>query len=207
MTVLTVAFDSRLPYARFGPLFHVFRLEQPQVTFDWLPVGFPQSGCALLGRADVGLFLHPPNAQALSGLTIDASPMVVVMAVGHQLARHHELSVAEILDESFPGCPSLQQEWSAFWTLNEQRGAPAKCTDDDVRNAEEALAVVASGRAIATVPDWIANGLSHPGVVALPLRDGPRVETRLVWRSRDDRPVVRSLVELAAAWTDRDRAN
>jgi hypothetical protein len=47
----------------------------------------------------------------------------------------------------------------------------------------------------------VASGLSHPGVVALPLNDGPRVETRLVWNADDDRPVIRSLAALATAWT------
>jgi hypothetical protein len=41
-------------------------------------------------------------------------------------------------------------------------------------------------------------------VVALPLSDGPPVRTDLVWRSDDDNPAVRSLVDLATAWTGRD---
>jgi hypothetical protein len=38
-------------------------------------------------------------------------------------------------------------------------------------------------------------------VVAVPLVDGPPVETRLVWRSNDHDPVVRSLVGLAGDMT------
>lgn len=201
MTALTVVFDARLPHARWGPLFHVFCLEQPDITLDWRPVGFPQSDRPLLDGADVGLFVQPPDDEGLCALVLDASPMVVVMAVGHPLAAHHELTVADVLDEPFPGGSSLRREWSAFWTLDEQRGAPPKRTVDDVRSAEDGLEVVASGRAIATVPEWVASGLSHPGVVALPLNDGPRVETRLVWNADDDRPVIRSLAALATAWT------
>jgi hypothetical protein len=53
MTALTVVFDARLPHARWGPLFHVFCLEQPDITLDWRPVGFPQSDRPLLDGADV----------------------------------------------------------------------------------------------------------------------------------------------------------
>jgi hypothetical protein len=49
-----------------------------------------------------------------------------------------------------------------------------------------------------------AVGGSVAGVVALPLSDGPPVRTDLVWRSDDDNPAVRSLVDLATAWTGRD---
>jgi DNA-binding transcriptional LysR family regulator len=146
MTALTVVFDARLPHARWGPLFHVFCLEQPDITLDWRPVGFPQSDRPLLDGADVGLFVQPPDDEGLCALVLDASPMVVVMAVGHPLAAHHELTVADVLDEPFPGGSSLRREWSAFWTLDEQRGAPPKRTVDDVRTAEDGLEVVASGR-------------------------------------------------------------
>jgi DNA-binding transcriptional LysR family regulator len=201
MTALTVAFDAHLPHARWGPLFHVFLLERPNVTLHWRPVGFPMPGRPLLDGADVGLFVHPPREDHLCGLTLDSSPMVVVIAVGHRLAHHHELTVADVLHEPFPGGPNLHAEWSAFWTLDAQRGAPAQRPDEDVRSAEQGLEVVAAGRAIATVPAWVASGLAHPGVVALRLRDGPQAATRLIWSSDDNSPAVLSLVELAIAWT------
>jgi hypothetical protein len=47
----------------------------------------------------------------------------------------------------------------------------------------------------------MADGLAHPGVIALPLRDGPRVRTRLVWHSQPNNPIVDALLELAAVWT------
>jgi DNA-binding transcriptional LysR family regulator len=201
-----VAFDARLPQARWGPLFHVFCLEHPELRLDWQPTGFPPRGRALLEGADVGLFLEPPLEVQLSGLTLDASPMVVVVAAGHRLAGHQQLTVAEILGEPFPGCPGLHPEWRAFWTLDAQRGTPARFTDDDVRTAEDGLDVVAAGRAIATLSAALAGDLAHPGVVALPLTDGPPVRTCLVWRSDVDDPAVRSLVELAGAWTRRRRS-
>ena len=64
-------------------------------------------------------------------------------------------------------------------------------------NIAELLEVVAERRAIATFPATIALGLSHPGVITLPLVDGPQVSTSLFWRSGDDNPVVRRLASLA----------
>jgi DNA-binding transcriptional LysR family regulator len=197
---LRVAFDAQIPTARWGPLFHVFRLEQPDVRFDWQAVGFPTAGRSLLEGADVGVFLQPPGEPGLSALTLDSSPMVVVMAVGHRLTQRDVLTVAEVLDEPFPGGTRLHPDWIAFWTLDAQRGAPAMRTGDEVLDAAAALDVVAAGRAISTAPAWVASGLAHPGIVALPLSDGPPVATSLVWRAGDEDPAVVGLVDLATAW-------
>jgi DNA-binding transcriptional LysR family regulator len=200
-TRVRIRYEARLPQARWGPLFHVFRLEQPEVVLDWQPDGFPAHGRPLLDGAAGGLFLEPPLEPGLGALTLDVSPMVVVVGAGHQLAGSGELWIADVLDQPFPGAPSLDPDWVAFWTLDEQRGGPAARTGDDVRTAEQGLQVVAEGRAIGTLPASVVGGLAHPGVVALPLRDGPMVTTRLVWHAADDNPFVHALVNLAGAWT------
>ena len=203
VTCLRVAYDENLPHARWGPLFNAFVREHPGLRLDWRATAFPVPRRPLLDGADVGVFVHPPRERGVRALTLDTSPMVVVMAVGHRLAQHDRLSVADVLDQPFPGGPNLRPEWSAFWTLDEQRGRPAGRTNE-VTGAKQGLRDVVAGRAIATVPDWVANGLAHPGVVALPLKDGPPVTTCMVWRNDEENPLVLRLVELAAAWA-RDR--
>jgi len=99
---LRVAFEGGLPVGRFGPLFHVLCLEKPSTRLEWTTVGFPTLSGALLDGADVGLFTSPPVTEGLSALTLDVSPMFVAMAVGHPLARHAEVRVADVLDEPFP---------------------------------------------------------------------------------------------------------
>lgn len=198
---LGIVFDAGMPTARWGPLFHVFRLEHPDLRLAWQPTGFPIRGHPLLEGAEAGLLVEPPPEAGCSAFTLDVSPMVVIVAAGDRLAHNTELRVADILDRPFPGGPSLNPEWTSFWTLDEQRGGPAPCTDDDVRTAEEALEVIAAGRAIGTLPTSMCDGLAHPGVIALPLRDGPPVRTRLVWHSNHDNPILEALLDLATAWT------
>jgi DNA-binding transcriptional LysR family regulator len=197
---LRVVFDA-LPLARWGPLFHLLRVEQPDTRLHWQAVGFPSAGRSLLAGADVGLFVAPAPEPGARALTIETSPMVVAMAAGHHLAFRDELTVGEVLDEPFPGGPTLNPQWRAFWTLDDRRGGPPRFTDDDVRNVEQGLHVVAGGRAIATCAATIANGLAHPGVVALPLVGGPSVPTRLVWRTEAEHPALGHLIDLALAMT------
>lgn len=197
---LKVVFDDGLPMARWGPLFHVLRLERPNLRLEWCPVGFPRAGRPLLDGADVGLYIAPPGDPAVDALTLDTSGMSVLMAAGHRLAHDEPLTVADVLDETFPAGPDLRPEWTAFWTLDAYRGGPPTFTTGRVDSATDGLKIVASGRAIATIPDWTVGALTHPGVVALHLSDGPRVVTQLVWRNGDENPDVRALVELATAW-------
>jgi DNA-binding transcriptional LysR family regulator len=197
---LRIVFDE-LPLARWGPLFHVLCLEQPAAELEFMPVAFPTDGSSRLEGADVGLFVNPPRGGGLKCLVLERSPMVVLMAAGHPLAREHDvLRVADVLDEPFPAGTPLDEAWTAFWTLDDFRGGPPKRSSGAVRGAREVLDIVAAGRAVATCAASMAAGLAHPGVVALPLVDGPLVETALVWRAGGRRhPLVDALVDLAAA--------
>jgi DNA-binding transcriptional LysR family regulator len=198
---LKVAFDAFLPVARWAPLFHVLCLEQPGVALEWLPAGFPTTHRPLLAGADVGVFAEPPPEPGLDALTIETAPMAVTLAVGHRLARQEGLTVADILDEPFVDGPGIHPEWRAFWTLDKWRGGPPVSANGIVLTARGGADLVAAGRAIATVPAWAADGLAHPGLITVPLLDGPQVRTRLVWRSDDGNPMVRAVADLAAAWT------
>jgi DNA-binding transcriptional LysR family regulator len=200
MRRLRVAFDA-MALSCWGPLFQVLCVEHPDLRLEWQPMGFPTLDRDLLEGADVGLFVAPADEAGFSALTIGTSQMVVLMAAGHRLAQHDELSVAEILDEPFPAGPNHHPRWRAFWTLDKQRGGPPRLAHESVEDAEEEVGLVASGAAIATVPASICGGLPHPGVVTVPLRDAPAVPTRLVWRSDDDNPLVDALVDLAGDMT------
>ena len=75
---LRIVFDSGMPTARWGPLFHVFRLEHPDLRLEWQPTGFPIRGRSLLDGADAGLFVEPPPEAGRSAFTLYVSPMVVI---------------------------------------------------------------------------------------------------------------------------------
>jgi DNA-binding transcriptional LysR family regulator len=196
MPTLRVAFDT-LPLARWASLFQVLLLERPGIRLEWLPREFPRDDQPLLDGADVGLFVEPPLDSGLDALTVGSSPMVVLMPVGHRLARHHELRVADVLAEPFFDAPHLNPEWRAFWSLDSYRGGPPPATRLGAENLQSAMTAIAGGDAIGTFAASLADGLPHPGVIWLPLVDGPTVATRLVWRADDSHPAICTLVDIA----------
>jgi hypothetical protein len=195
MLRLRVAFEP-LPVARWGSLFHVLLLERPELRLQWVPVPLARSDRSPLDGADVGLLIEPRPEPHLRSLAIDVSPMVAVMAVGHPLARNDELRAADILP--VPGDGERPPGWKAFWTLDGERGAAS------VSSPQEGLALVAAGRAIATFPESLADALPHPGVIAFPLVDAPRMALRLVWRAGESNRAVHALVDLAHAMFGRE---
>jgi DNA-binding transcriptional LysR family regulator len=125
--------------------------------------------------------------------------MVVVMATGHRLAGRHELRIADVLDEPFPDGVNLHPGWRAFWTLDAQRGGTPPPSRAEVADAEQGLELVAAGEAIATFAESLVDGLPHPGVISLPLIDGPAVTMRLVWRAGETNGGVHALIDIARA--------
>jgi DNA-binding transcriptional LysR family regulator len=166
------------------------------IHLEWLPRDFPRDDQPLLDGADVGLFVEPPLDPALDALTVGSSPMVVLLPAGHRLARHHELRIADALAEPFFDAPHMNREWRAFWSLDSYRGGPPPTTRR-AENLQSAMTAIARGDAIGTFAASLADGLPHPGIIWLPLIDGPMVATRLVWRAGDTHPAIRTLVDIA----------
>src|SRR5262249_62148461 len=110
---------------------------------------------------------------------------VVVAAKDRPLARRDELSVDEVLDETFCGTSRLLEPVRAgFWMLDDHRGEPAPyMTADQTLNPHEVVACIASGRAIITAPASNAtNFLSGlDSVVTIPLKDAKPATLTLTW--------------------------
>jgi DNA-binding transcriptional LysR family regulator len=192
-----------LPVAKLATLFHILVLERPDVRIEWLRRGFPLQDEPLLGDADVALLPEPPLDDGLEAMTIGVSRMVVIVAAGHPLTLlDRGLEVADVLDQPFLDGRRLHRGWRSFWTLDAQRGGPAVGVGD-VEEPDAALDLLAGGHAIATFPASLADGLSHPGVVAVPLVDGPPVRTMLVWRGGEEHEVVEHLLDIAREMFER----
>jgi DNA-binding transcriptional LysR family regulator len=205
-SVLSVGFHWH-PLTRWAPMFQRLCSAHPGATVRWKRVSLLQAGPSLVEDVDVGLLVEPPAHPQLGALVLEREPRVVMMAPGHPLADREMLTVADILYRTFMGAhPSVDRRWVGFWTLDEERGGPPRFTDDRVANAEQAAAVVASGRAITTTPAAMAANFPHPGIVGVPLVDARPAALALVWRTNHDNPLVDELIAVAREMTREQRA-
>jgi DNA-binding transcriptional LysR family regulator len=196
---LHAGFMSLTPPMMAGDLFPRFTAAHPEVTIEWRQLGYPTlSPREWLGDADAALIWFAPTGPGLSSQPIRSSPLVVAMAESHPLAGRSELRVAEVLDETFPGIVDwCDPDWLGYWGLDAYRGGPARRTDDGAVTPEEVASIVASSRAITTVPAIVAVPFAHLGIRAIPLIDAEPAVLTLVWPEGAATPLVRELVDLA----------
>ena len=180
------------------------------VSFRELP--FPrETTAAWLREVDIALCYSPTAHPDVVIEPLRAEPRVALLAKRHPLARRRELSVADVLDETFCGTdPSLEPVRNGFWSLDDHRGGPpASVSGDSVMNPHETIAVVASGRAISVAPGPNAvnflNGLPGVEVVAIPLRDAAPTQLSLVWWARTRNRLVQSIVAAGRNLADGQR--
>lgn len=196
---LHAAFLSMTPPMMAGDLFQRFMAEHPDVSIEWRQLGYPTlTPREWLGDADAALIWFAPTGPGLATQPIRTSPLVVVMGERHPLADRSELTVADVLDEPFPGVVDwCDPGWLGHWGLDAYRGGPARRTDDLAVTPEEVASIVASGSAITTVPAIVAVPFHHLGIRAIPLVDAAPAVLTLVWPDGSPTPLVEDLAALA----------
>ena len=196
---LHAGFMSLTPPMMAGDLFPRFMAEHPTTAIEWRQLGYPTLTVRdWLGDSDVGLIWFAPTGPGLATQAIRTSPLVVAVTDTHPLAGRSELRVEDVLDEPFPGVVDwVDPGWLGHWGLDSYRGAPAPRTDDAAVTPEEVAQIVASGRAITTVPEIVAVPFAHLGIRAIPLIDAEPAVLMLAWPEGSATPLVEDLLRLA----------
>lgn len=182
-------------------LFAAFVAAHPEVDVSFRELPYPRHSTAdWLEDVDVALCYSPTPHPDVQVRNLRTTPRAVVMAATHPLAGRRELSVSDVVDETFCGNdPSLEPVRAGFWRLDDHRNGPGETTSDRIRTPQEALAVIVTGRAILTAP---SSGLTRmlagmPGVVVIPLRDAHPATLALVWRNDRANPLIDALASAA----------
>jgi DNA-binding transcriptional LysR family regulator len=205
---LLVGFMSMTPPMMAGDVVSRFGETQPAVAIEWRELGYPTLDArAWLGEVDAALIYFAPSGPGLTSQAILTSPLVVVMSEAHPLADRAELKVEDVLAETFPGIAEwVDPGWLGHWGLDRYRGGPAHRTGDAVVTPAEVASIVASGRAITTVPAIVAIPYAHLGIRAIPLVDARPAVLNLVWREGTAKPLVAELVDAARQiWTEQGK--
>jgi DNA-binding transcriptional LysR family regulator len=203
---LHAGFMAMTPPMMAGDLVSRFMTAHPEVTIEWRQLGYPTLDArAWLSDFDAALIWFAPSAHGLASQAIRTSPLVVTVAESHPLAARSELTVADVLDETFPGVVDwCDPVWLGYWGLDAYRGSPARRTDDGAITPEEFASIVAAGRAITTVPELVAVPYVHLGIKAIPLIDADPAVLMLVWPDGAATPLVAELVQTARALAEPD---
>lgn len=176
-----------------------FRQRSPHIDIRFRELPFPSSPTGQwLAHVDLAVCHLPPQDPSVWGHVLREEPRAVLLRSRHRLAERRELSVEELLDETFVGMsPDVEPGWAGFWSLDDHRGGPpANVTGDRAGNPQEVLASLASRDAITTAPSAVARVLfdSLAGVSAIPLRDARPCAIAVVGHAERRNPLVTELV-------------
>ncbi|HWX95921.1 MAG TPA: LysR family transcriptional regulator [Solirubrobacteraceae bacterium] len=213
---LARATNGRMEVGYIGPpptlnapeLFDAFTRAHPQAAVSFRELPFPYDPTsAWMEEVDVA-FAHTPTIErGVCVQAVRAEPRAVVLPHNHALAERNELYVGDIVDDLFLAYhPSVQAAWAAFHSLDDHRGAPARLTADHARTPPEMLTMMASRRAVATLPLSDARVIASVlrGVVAIPLIDAEPSILSIVWREGNRNPCVHALARIAERVAKRD---
>ncbi len=163
---LVIGFLSLTPPMLAAELFDRFGEANPELELVWRELGYPKLDVKeWLADADAALAWVAPTGPGLASLPLRTSALVVAVGERHPLAARTELTIAEVIDETFPGVASwCDPGWLGFWGLDRYRGGPARRTSDAADTPQEVASIVASGRAITTVPEIVALPFGPMGI-------------------------------------------
>jgi DNA-binding transcriptional LysR family regulator len=199
---LELGFLGSPPTLHSPELFDSFSTAHPDIEVCLRELPFPSGPVgSWLGDVDVALCQPPGEEAGVCVQAVRTDPRVVIVPRSHPLAQRSEVSVDEVLEETFLGFhPDVDPRWAGFWRLDDHRKEPApNVTADRTLTPIEVIAIIASGRAIATLPACHVETIVKilPGVVAIPLSDARPATFSLVWRRESHNPFVQALVSVA----------
>jgi DNA-binding transcriptional LysR family regulator len=196
---LLLGFLSLTPPMLVADLLERFAAANPRVDVVWRELGYPTLDArAWLAGVDAAIVWAPPSGPGLASVGLRTSRLVVTVSERHRLAARDELTVEEVIDETFPGVADwCDPGWLGYWGLDRYRGGPSRRTHDVAVSPQEVVSIVAAGRAITTVPELVALPFGPLGIKAIPLVDADPAVLQLVWREVAVTPLLDKLIALA----------
>ncbi|PRY94460.1 LysR family transcriptional regulator for metE and metH [Hasllibacter halocynthiae] len=198
---LHIAIECHACYEWLFPVLDGFRRAFPEVDVDIRP-GLAFEGLPALQREEVDLVItsDPEEAPGLSFAPLFDYAPVFVAAEGHPLAERPFIEAVDLAGETLITYPVPEARLDVFSQLLTPAGVrPA--ARREVELTAVILLLVASGRGVAVLPDWVVRGTRGTGgTVARPIARPGGVTRRLYAATRGEdaaRPFMAHFLRLA----------
>jgi DNA-binding transcriptional LysR family regulator len=156
------------------------------------------------GRADVGVVRLPIDQHGLQVRPLFQEPRVVVLPVGHHLAKRQSVTVGDLASEHLLQDPDAVPEWrDVALELRDKRRPEVP----PIHQVEEKLELVASGAGICVLPLSTATFYTRPDVIPLPVEDFGPNEVALAWVASRRSPLIHDFAEAAVETLGRPRTD
>ena len=197
--VVRIAFAGVSTYRLVGRLARQIRSQRPGIQLELSSQNFAQPAMKRLLQGEIDLALGrwdviPPDATTR---VVMPDSLVVALPDTHPLAGARKITFAKLHDQVFVSLPPQQGS-----VLTERLRSLAKANGfvaDVVQIAPDtgaALALVSAEVGCHLTLASVAENVADPHVVFVALDElAPAVDLQAAWRTRDERPVLRAVIE------------
>ncbi len=203
-TPLTVGFVAAVNHPEMSHALDRFSESHPEVE---LMINFGDqldpTGGLHDGQADVAFVYGPFDHRGLDLTPLYSEPLGVALAESHHLASAASLTVEDVIAEPTFDFPTADREWRDYWSgADFRRGHPPARYVAQFRTLEGLIASIRAGLGVYFATQGLVAA-AGPGVVWRRLDELPPLQQSIARRADDDRPIVRSFVDSAAATLSR----
>ena len=177
-----------------------FKARHPACGVEFINVGYERSYREALrdGESDMLATRLPLAAPEITiGPVLSREERVVLVAKDDSLAGRESISYEDLADRVVSDVLAFPREvMDAFIPPVTPRGRTLKRLPNS--SAEDTMMRVALGEQVHPTVRSLLDHHSHPGVVAVPIRDLPPSETALVWLTAKGGPKIDAFARAAA---------
>ncbi|GAA3566905.1 LysR substrate-binding domain-containing protein [Amycolatopsis ultiminotia] len=180
------------------PAVRELRHRHPEANVRTRHLDWRETRAALLGhRVDAAVTRLPFATGQLRVTVLYDEPRAVLMPRDHRLAGKESVTVDDIADE--PLVRAADPVWDAFWCIDPRPDGRPAPGGPVIEQVEDKFELVASGEAIAIIPDSAGFLGLRPDLTATPLADAEPSQVVVATRADDHSPLVTAFGRYARA--------
>ncbi|HEX22353.1 MAG TPA: LysR family transcriptional regulator [Chromatiales bacterium] len=197
---LHIAIECHACFEWLAPVLNRYRQQWPQIEVD-IRVGVSFEALPALQKGEVDLVISsdPLKSTDLQFAELFDYEALLVMPADHPLTRKKRIQPADLAGETLITYPVNRQRLDVFSRFLQPAGVePAAVRQSELTSV--ILLLVASGRGVAVLPDWVLREAEQAGTLATrPL--GPRGMKGMLYaavrRAEFDTAYLQDFIELA----------
>ncbi|MUG98840.1 LysR family transcriptional regulator [Scytonema sp. UIC 10036] len=195
---LRVGFISPAIYSVLPVILQEFRQQFPDVELVLQELTTAEQEQALRDRRIHVGFVYPPlEDDELSYLCIQQECLILALYQSHPLAQQEPITVESLANEPFILFPRHLGIglYDKIMDLCQQGNFTPKIAQEAIQ-MQTIIGLVAAGMGVAIVPSSLQN-LQRTGLVYRAIaHQTPLIETAIVWREKEETPVVRQFLKV-----------
>ena len=159
-----------------------------------------QPGALLDGRVDVAFAHLPMDESGLDLAHLYSARRLALLPGSHVHAGRSEIAIGDLADDPVVQHRDASPIWDAWHNVDPRPDGRRPRRGPPVRNLEEKIEVVGTGRAIGFIASSVTTAMHiPPEVTAIPVVDIPPTEVCLAWKAGRRSGAISNLVATARA--------